>query len=80
MYLFGTSFERRRWELRCTVILQLLDFLLGEGHEALFRRAELKTLVDLHGNEVTYDINPFFDPRLLFKFHYTDKLLISMPA
>ncbi|XP_021890434.1 DUF21 domain-containing protein At2g14520-like isoform X3 [Carica papaya] len=33
------------------VLHQLLDFLLGEGHDALFRRAELKTLVDLHGNE-----------------------------
>ncbi|KAK4782635.1 hypothetical protein SAY86_007009 [Trapa natans] len=32
-------------------ISKLLDFLLGKGHEALFRRAELKTLVDLHGNE-----------------------------
>lgn len=34
------------------MVLQLLDFLLGHGHVALFRRAELKTLVDLHGNEV----------------------------
>lgn len=32
--------------------VQLLDFLLGHGHVALFRRAELKTLVDMHGNEV----------------------------
>ncbi|KAJ4714670.1 DUF21 domain-containing-like protein [Melia azedarach] len=32
-------------------ISKLLDFLFGEGNEALFRRAELKTLVDLHGNE-----------------------------
>ncbi|PKI44846.1 DUF21 domain-containing protein At2g14520-like isoform X1 [Punica granatum] len=32
-------------------ISKLLDFLLGAGHEALFRRAELKTLVDLHGDE-----------------------------
>ncbi|KAF8012310.1 hypothetical protein BT93_I0449 [Corymbia citriodora subsp. variegata] len=32
-------------------ISKLLDYLLGEGHEALFRRAELKALVDLHGNE-----------------------------
>ncbi|KAK6916270.1 CNNM, transmembrane domain [Dillenia turbinata] len=32
-------------------ISKLLDFLLGEGHVALFRRAELKTLVNLHGNE-----------------------------
>ncbi|KAJ8764714.1 hypothetical protein K2173_009099 [Erythroxylum novogranatense] len=32
-------------------ISKLLDFLLGPGHAALFRRAELKTLVDLHGNE-----------------------------
>ncbi|XP_042521165.1 DUF21 domain-containing protein At2g14520-like [Macadamia integrifolia] len=32
-------------------ISKLLDFLLGDGHVALFRRAELKTLVDLHGNE-----------------------------
>ncbi|GAB4838378.1 DUF21 domain-containing protein At2g14520 [Ancistrocladus abbreviatus] len=32
-------------------ISKLLDYLLGHGHAALFRRAELKTLVDLHGNE-----------------------------
>ncbi|CAL5426212.1 unnamed protein product [Camellia sinensis] len=31
---------------------KLLDFLLGHGHVALFRRVELKTLVDLHGNEL----------------------------
>ncbi|PON58208.1 CBS domain containing protein [Parasponia andersonii] len=30
---------------------KLLDWLLGEGHSVLFRRAELKTLVDLHANE-----------------------------
>ena len=33
-------------------ISKLLDYLLGHGHVALFRRAELKTLVDMHGNEV----------------------------
>ncbi|KAL6210024.1 hypothetical protein ACLB2K_020962 [Fragaria x ananassa] len=32
-------------------ISKLLDYLLGHGHVALFRRAELKTLVDFHGNE-----------------------------
>eukprot|EP00268_Persea_americana_P066522 TRINITY_DN906_c1_g1_i6.p1 TRINITY_DN906_c1_g1~~TRINITY_DN906_c1_g1_i6.p1 ORF type:complete len:408 (-),score=67.61 TRINITY_DN906_c1_g1_i6:655-1878(-) len=32
-------------------ISKLLDFMLGDGHVALFRRAELKTLVNLHGNE-----------------------------
>lgn len=32
---------------------QLLDWLLGKGHFALLRRAELKTLVDMHGNEVS---------------------------
>ncbi|GAU45317.1 hypothetical protein TSUD_84340 [Trifolium subterraneum] len=32
-------------------ISKLLDYLLGHRQEALFRRAELKTLVDLHGNE-----------------------------
>ncbi|KAM6564107.1 hypothetical protein CsatB_024105 [Cannabis sativa] len=32
-------------------ISKLLDFLLGQGHDALFRRAELKTLVHFHGNE-----------------------------
>ncbi|CAK9176917.1 unnamed protein product [Ilex paraguariensis] len=31
--------------------VQLLDLLLGKGHSALLRRAELKTLVDMHGNE-----------------------------
>lgn len=32
-------------------ISKFLDWLLGKGHFTLFRRAELKTLVDLHGNE-----------------------------
>ncbi|XP_020234008.1 DUF21 domain-containing protein At2g14520 isoform X1 [Cajanus cajan] len=32
-------------------ISKLLDYLLGHRHAALFRRAELKTLVNLHGNE-----------------------------
>ncbi|XP_028787152.1 DUF21 domain-containing protein At4g33700 [Neltuma alba] len=32
-------------------ISKLLDFLLGHRNAALFRRAELKTLVDMHGNE-----------------------------
>ncbi|XP_052193149.1 DUF21 domain-containing protein At2g14520-like isoform X2 [Diospyros lotus] len=32
-------------------ISKLLDVLLGHGRVALFRRAELKTLVNLHGNE-----------------------------
>ncbi|KAL6847527.1 hypothetical protein ACP4OV_022553 [Aristida adscensionis] len=32
-------------------ISKLLDWLLGKGHFALMRRAELKTLVDMHGNE-----------------------------
>ncbi|KAJ8452903.1 hypothetical protein Cgig2_014666 [Carnegiea gigantea] len=32
-------------------ISKLLDLFLGHGHVALFRRAELKTLVNLHGNE-----------------------------
>lgn len=35
------------------VSIQLLDWLLGKGHFALMRRAELKTLVDMHGNEVS---------------------------
>lgn len=33
-------------------LFQLLDYVLGHGQTALFRRAELKTLVTLHGNEV----------------------------
>ncbi|KAM3294949.1 hypothetical protein ACQJBY_037676 [Aegilops geniculata] len=32
-------------------IAKLLDHVLGHGKAALFRRAELKTLVTLHGNE-----------------------------
>ncbi|TXG59975.1 hypothetical protein EZV62_014548 [Acer yangbiense] len=32
-------------------ISKLLDYLLGEGNQAVFRRAELITLVDFHGNE-----------------------------
>ncbi|XP_027171687.1 DUF21 domain-containing protein At5g52790-like [Coffea eugenioides] len=32
-------------------ISKLLDLLLGKGHSALLRRAELKTLIDFHGNE-----------------------------
>ncbi|XP_042437972.1 DUF21 domain-containing protein At2g14520-like isoform X1 [Zingiber officinale] len=42
-------------------ISKFLDFMLGDEHMALFRRAELKTLVNLHGNaagkggELTHD-------------------------
>lgn len=32
--------------------LQLLDFLLGHDDSALFRRAQLKALVSIHGKEV----------------------------
>ncbi|XP_031737968.1 DUF21 domain-containing protein At5g52790 isoform X2 [Cucumis sativus] len=32
-------------------ISKLLDWLLGKGHFALLRRAELKTFVDMHGNK-----------------------------
>ncbi|XP_009597914.1 DUF21 domain-containing protein At2g14520-like isoform X2 [Nicotiana tomentosiformis] len=32
-------------------ISKILDYLLGKGHKALFRRAELRTLVDMHGNK-----------------------------
>lgn len=37
-------------------LVQMLDWLLGKGHAVLLRRAELKTFVDFHGNEV---ITPF---------------------
>ncbi|KVI07120.1 Cystathionine beta-synthase, core [Cynara cardunculus var. scolymus] len=30
---------------------KLLDLILGKGHSVLLRRAELKTLVDMHGNK-----------------------------
>lgn len=30
------------------MFMQVLDWLLGENHSPIFRRAELKTLVDLH--------------------------------
>uniref|UniRef100_A0A0D9VNX9 CNNM transmembrane domain-containing protein n=1 Tax=Leersia perrieri TaxID=77586 RepID=A0A0D9VNX9_9ORYZ len=36
-------------------ISKLLDWVLGKGHVALMRRAELKTLVDMHGNETAKD-------------------------
>ncbi|CAN4079816.1 unnamed protein product [Withania somnifera] len=32
-------------------ISKILDYLLGKGQKALFRRAELRTLVDMHGNK-----------------------------
>lgn len=34
------------------LLVQLLDKILGPGETALFRRAELKTYVAFHGNEV----------------------------
>ncbi|XP_056696940.1 DUF21 domain-containing protein At2g14520 [Spinacia oleracea] len=37
--------------LDLSLLYQLLDLMLGKEHKALFRRSELKTLVDLHGNE-----------------------------
>ncbi|PHU12396.1 DUF21 domain-containing protein [Capsicum chinense] len=32
----------------------VLDLMLGKGHAALLRRAELKMFVDFHGNEMIY--------------------------
>lgn len=43
---------------------QLLDYLLGHGHVALFRRAELKTLVNMHGNEVCMTAPIFYNFKL----------------
>lgn len=38
---------------KCFLILvQVLDWMLGKGHGVLLRRAELKTFVTFHGNEV----------------------------
>lgn len=38
--------------LLCVDGLQLLDFLLGHDDSALFRRAQLKALVSIHGKDV----------------------------
>ena len=46
------------------VHFQLLDYLLGHGHVALFRRAELKTLVNMHGNEVCMTAPIFYNFKL----------------
>ncbi|KAF3658891.1 hypothetical protein FXO38_12943 [Capsicum annuum] len=35
-------------------ISKVLDWMLGKGHAALLRRAELKTFVDFHGNELIF--------------------------
>lgn len=54
-YEFTCSIKKR---IVCVILLsyilnhQILDYLLGKGHKALYRRAELRTLVDMHGNKV----------------------------
>lgn len=48
--------------------------MLGKGHAILLRRAELKTFVDFHGNEVCWDSSVLLDPCLPFNL----KLLILM--
>lgn len=40
------------------MIVQLLDAILGKRHGSLFRRSELKTLVDFHGDEVLPSKHP----------------------
>ena len=55
------------------VHFQLLDYLLGHGHVALFRRAELKTLVNMHGNEVCMTSSTF-SPHL---FSFTTEPIFS---
>jgi len=47
-------------EILLVAYYQLLDLLMGKDHDALFRRAELKTLVDLHGIEVLFSIYHLF--------------------
>ncbi|PON58209.1 CBS domain containing protein [Parasponia andersonii] len=41
-------------------ISKLLDFILGKQHSVLLRRAEIKTLVALHSNEVSFLSHKFF--------------------
>ncbi|XP_058181437.1 DUF21 domain-containing protein At5g52790-like [Rhododendron vialii] len=58
---YGLSFGAKFCVLvRCLLVVffpvsypfsKLLDWLMGKGHSSLLRRAELKTLVDFHGNE-----------------------------
>jgi hypothetical protein len=43
-------------EILLVAYYQLLDLLLGKDRDALFRLAELKTLVDLCGNDVLFSI------------------------
>jgi hypothetical protein len=43
-------------EILLVTYYQLLDLLLGKDRDALFRRPERKTLVDLHSNEVLFSI------------------------
>lgn len=42
----------RRFCIYICCYVQILDWMLGKGHAVLLRRAELKTFVDFHGNEV----------------------------
>lgn len=48
--LYDNCIKRKFWwRLLC---FQVLDWMLGKGHAALLKRAELKTFVNFHGNEV----------------------------
>lgn len=64
---YGLSFGAKFCVLvRCLLVIflpvsypfsKLLDWLMGKGHSPLLRRAELKTLVDFHGNEAHNEVN-----------------------
>ncbi|CAI0401140.1 unnamed protein product [Linum tenue] len=45
------SYKQGHTHTHIYIYRYILDCVLGNGHVALFRRAELKTLVNLHGNE-----------------------------
>lgn len=59
---------------------KMLDCLLGKAHSALYRRAELKTLVDLHANEVGLHLDPLSSKRILNCSHNDLKLAYARPG
>ena len=63
-YMFWTIIKVLLFIFIFFVHFQLLDYLPGHGHVALFRRAELKTLVNMHGNEVCMTAPIFYNFKL----------------
>ena len=55
IYHWWIQLGEYKYQPNCLLLFQLLDLLLGHSTAGMFRRAQLKALVSIHGEEVSLE-------------------------